>query len=140
MNGAFRFKFARRTILNGRLWWLLPRLCFSSLCAREADEPSAVKAPPSIAEPVPNSVTIPFEFRRSHIVIQARLNESDPLSFMLDTGYSMPMISSDLADTLKLKRVNQVTIVGIAGSEDADVFEGATFDVAGATYAPRRVG
>src|SRR5262245_13498871 len=138
MTGEFPFKLLRRAAFN--CLRLLSMLCALPRKNHAAYELPATKVPANIVESKSNSVTLPFEFRRSHIVIQARLNESEPLSFMLDTGYSMPMISADLAETLKLKRVNQVTIVGIAGSEDADVFEGATFDLAGLTYAPRRVG
>jgi hypothetical protein len=85
-------------------------------------------------------VLVPFEFRQGHIMVPARVNGSEPLSFMLDTGYSMTMIHPDLAEKLQLRRTGRrVTIVGIAGEEDANIFEGAIFDIAGAGYAPRRV-
>ena len=83
--------------------------------------------------------TIPFEFTRGHIMVAARVNGSPPLSFMLDTGYSLTMLNPEHVEPLNLKPVGKVTIVGIVGEEDANLFAGATFDLTGATYAPRRI-
>ena len=58
---------------------------------------------------------------------------------MLDTGYSLTMIHPEHAENLALKRVGHVTIVGIAGEEAAELFTGASIDLAGVTYTPRRV-
>jgi predicted aspartyl protease len=58
---------------------------------------------------------------------------------MLDTGYALTMIHPAHTETLALKRVGHVTIVGIAGEEAADTLTGASFDLAGATYLPSRV-
>jgi predicted aspartyl protease len=58
---------------------------------------------------------------------------------MLDTGFSISVVDPRLADLLKLKRTGKTTIAGIAGEEQADVYEGAVFDFAGASYSPRRV-
>ncbi|HEY2952977.1 MAG TPA: aspartyl protease family protein, partial [Verrucomicrobiae bacterium] len=92
---------------------------------------------PGVADQKP--IVIPFEFSRGHIMLPARVNDSGPLSFMLDTGYALTMIHPAHAETLALKRVGHVTIVGIAGEEAADMLSGASFDLAGATYAPSRV-
>lgn len=82
---------------------------------------------------------IPFEFVRGHIMIPASVDDGPPLSFMLDTGYSIAMMNAEQVKTLQLKRVGQTTIVGIAGEEAADVFEGPTLRFSGATFSPRRV-
>ena len=140
MTADFHFLLGRHTTLNTWRLPLLPMLLFLALIGYGADDKVPAIAPSNSAHIPSTTVTIPFEFRRGHIVIRSRINESEPLSFMLDSGYSMTMMSAELTDTLKLKRVSQATIVGIAGSEEADVFEGPTFDLAGATYSPRRIG
>src|SRR5207249_389379 len=73
------------------------------------------------------------------ILVSARINGSRPGMVMLDTGYSINMLSGELIESLELKRVGHITIVGVAGEEQADVFEGVRFDLAGATFSPRRV-
>ena len=97
----------------------------------EATEPS--RTPPT------KSVSLPFEFVSGRILLPIRVNGSDPMSLMLDTGYSINMLSGEVADKLGLKRAGQITMVGIAGEEKADLFEGATYELPGATYSPRRV-
>ena len=82
---------------------------------------------------------ISFEFSRGRIMLPVRVGNSPPMSFMLDTGYTMAMISPERAEALQLKRVGEVTIAGVAGNEKAAVFSGVSFDLAGATYSPRRV-
>ena len=84
-------------------------------------------------------VVLPFTFQRGHIMLPVRANDSLPLSFMLDTGYTMTMINPAHAETLQLRRIGQVTIVGIAGEEPAAVYSGASFDLGGLAYAPSRI-
>ena len=99
-------------------------------------------APPDRALPSSNHnpVVVSFELRQGHIMAPVRVNNSEPLSFMLDTGYSMTMIHPDLADKTSLRRTGRrITIVGIAGEEEAHLYEGAVLDLGGASYAPRRV-
>jgi len=90
-------------------------------------------------QPAKNAVTLPFEFVSGRILVSARVNDAQPAVLMLDTGYSINMLSSELAGLLELKRTGHITIVGVAGEERADQFEGVTFDLSGATYRPRRV-
>jgi predicted aspartyl protease len=77
---------------------------------------------------------------RDRIMVPASLNGTSNLSFMLDTGFSMTMVHPELADSLKLRRVGEITVVGIAGDEKAPTYEGAVLDVGGVKYEPRRVG
>jgi len=83
--------------------------------------------------------TIPISISRDRVMVPVTVNGSNGLSFMLDTGFSMTMIHPDLPDPLKLQRVGEITIIGIAGDEKAPTYEGAMFDIGGAKYAPRRV-
>ena len=84
-------------------------------------------------------MAIPFEFSRGRIMVPVRASGSAPMSFMLDTGYSLAMISPERAEALQLKRVGEVTVAGIAGNEKAAGFSGVNFDLAGVTYSPRRI-
>ena len=93
----------------------------------------------SSAESATNATLVPFEFVSGRVLVSAQVNGSRPASLMLDTGYSINMLSSELVESLKLKRTGRITIVGVAGEEQADVFEGVRFDLAGATFSPRRV-
>lgn len=95
--------------------------------------------PPPAASASSDNVTVPFEIRRGHIMVPARVNGSNTLSLLLDTGYGMTMLGAEHVEAFALKRTGRITIVGIAGEEPAGVFEGPTFDFAGMTWKPRRV-
>jgi len=86
-----------------------------------------------------NAVVLPFEIRRGHVMVPARVNGSNSLSLLLDTGYGMTMLHPDHVEAFELKRTGRITIVGIAGEEPAGVFEGPTFDFSGTPWKPRRV-
>jgi hypothetical protein len=89
---------------------------------------------------ITNSVVIPILFQRDHTMVKVKVNQSDPLLFMLDTGYAINMISPEQASALQLKQRGKITIIGVAGEEPADMFEGPTFDFGnGFTYASRRI-
>jgi predicted aspartyl protease len=94
---------------------------------------------PAPSNTATNPIVIPFEIRRGHIMLPARVNGSDLLPFMLDTGYGMTMLRPGHAEELSLRRTGRVTIVGIAGEEPAGVFEGPRLDFGGVTWTPRRV-
>src|SRR5256885_925021 len=94
------------------LWFALAGLLLGAT-ARALDPPS-----PSSSRTT-NSVTLPLEFHRGHMMIRARVNESDPLLFMVDSGFSITMISPEQADTLALKRAGKITIIGVAEDETA---------------------
>jgi len=92
---------------------------------------------PSFAvEPV---ARISISASRDRVMVPASLNESNGLAFMLDTGFSMTMIHPDLAEPLKLRRVGEIIVEGIAGEEKAPTYEGAVFNIGGVKHEPRRV-
>jgi predicted aspartyl protease len=100
----------------------------------------AVKAAADATDPAPtNAAVVPFEFVSGRILLTSRVNDSQPALVMLDTGYSISMLSREMAESLELKPAGRITIVGIAGEESARKFEGVTFVFAGAIYKPRRV-
>lgn len=93
-------------------------------------DPAAASSPP---------VAISLQLSRGRVLVPVRINGSSALAFMLDSGFSLTMISPQQAEALQLKRSGEVTIAGIAGDEQASVFGGATFDLSGATYTPSRL-
>jgi len=89
---------------------------------------------------VSKPVTIPFEVRRGHVMVPAMMDATNKLSLLLDTGYGMTMLHSDHVVAAGLKRSGRsVTIVGIAGEEQAGVYEGPSFNFQGLTWTPRRI-
>ena len=60
-------------------------------------------------------VTIPFEMVNRHIVLKVRVNNSQPLSFLLDTGDQFAIINLDRAKELGLKLQGEIHMGG-AGS------------------------
>jgi hypothetical protein len=84
-------------------------------------------------------VQIPLEIRRGAALVKARVNDSAPLAFKLDTGFGVSTIHPDLVESLGLKPAGALTINGIAGQEKASWYSGATFDFAGEKYSPRRI-
>ena len=86
------------------------------------------------------AVVIPFQYRRGHVLIPAGVAGTNSQPFILDTGYSMTMLPAGLGDTLQLRHNGHVTIVGIAGEEQASVFEGPLMNFTGLTWTSRRVG
>src|SRR3954470_1047968 len=87
-----------------------------------------------------NSVVVSSEFRRGRVMVRARVNDSEPLLFLLDSGFAINMISPEQAAALALTKTGKITIVGIAGEEPADVFEGVALDFgSNLTYRSRRM-
>jgi len=72
-------------------------------------------------------------------MVPARVNGSNSLSLLLDTGYNMTMLHPEHVETFGLRRTGRITVVGIAGEAPAGVFEGPTFDFSGTMWKPRRV-
>jgi predicted aspartyl protease len=88
------------------------------------------------AEPL---AELPFLTRDGRITLTATVNEAGPWRFLLDTGYELVMLKPQHAQTLGLRRVGGVTIVGIAGEERADRYAGVVFRLGAATFSPRSV-
>ena len=63
-----------------------------------------------------SAVSIPFELVARHIVVQVKIDNSRPLSFVLDTGDKVAIVDADRARELGLKLRGQVRVGG-AGSE-----------------------
>jgi hypothetical protein len=77
--------------------------------------------------------------RNGDLLVETRINGSEPLLFKFDTGFGVTTIHPDRVESLNLERVGHITIIGIAGEEQADTYAKAVFDFGGATYSPRRI-
>src|SRR5882672_6412196 len=72
----------------------------------------------STAKPAstPPAVAIPFELVNRHVMMQVKVNNSRPLSFVLDTGDKFAIIDLNRAKELSLKLEGEFRAGG-AGSE-----------------------
>lgn len=68
--------------------------------------------------PRPESITLPFQLLTGHILLQARVDGSRPLSFLLDTGDRFAVIDTDRAKELGIETAAQFEVKGV-GSEKA---------------------
>jgi Aspartyl protease/PDZ domain len=75
---------------------------------------------------------IPFELINKHIVLALKVNNSRPLSFVLDTGDQFAIINLDRAKELKLKLRGQVSVGGAGASTQRGAFvDGASYTISG---------
>ena len=82
------------------------------------------------ASPAP--VVIPFEFVTRHILIKVRINNSAPLSFILDTGDKVAIIDIGKAKSLGLTLEGSVNVGGAgAGTLKGSMVRDATLNVVG---------
>jgi hypothetical protein len=84
-------------------------------------------------------VTVPVRVRHGDLLVETRINGSEPLEFKLDTGFGVSIINPKRAEALQLEQVGHMGIIGIAGEEQAETYKGAVFDFGGKTYEPRRI-
>jgi hypothetical protein len=82
------------------------------------------------ASPAP--VVIPFEFVTRHIVIKVRINNSAPLSFILDTGDKVAIVDIGRAKSLGLTLEGSVNVGGAgAGTLKGSMVRNASLSVVG---------
>ena len=71
-----------------------------------------------------SSLKIPFELSSNLILLRARVNDSAPLWFILDTGADSTVIDTQLAKALGLKARGREVSTGSAGTATALIFKG----------------
>jgi hypothetical protein len=80
----------------------------------------------------PAAVSIPFEGDARHIIVQATVNGSRPLSFILDTGANVAIIRTAVAKELNLTLEGNVNVGGAGGGIQTGSFvRQATWSLAG---------
>ena len=78
------------------------------------------------------AVSIPFELVARHIVVQVRINNSRPLSFVFDTGDKVGIVDSGVAKELGLNLQGQVRVGGAGSNTLAGSFvQGANWTIPG---------
>ena len=77
-------------------------------------------------------VSIPFELVARHIMLKVKINNSRPLSFVLDTGDKMAIVDAERAKELGLNLQGQIRVGG-AGSEmlAGSFVQGSTWTIPG---------
>ncbi|MDX6611756.1 MAG: hypothetical protein QOD75_942 [Blastocatellia bacterium] len=100
----------------------------ASVTTRTRSQMQAIK--PAVAAPV----TIPFELVTRHIVLKVSVNNSRPLSFVLDTGDKYAVIDLDRARELGLNLQGEVRVGGAGAETRSGAFvRDATFSLPGLT-------
>jgi outer membrane lipoprotein-sorting protein len=66
---------------------------------------------------------IPFELVNNHIYLKTKMNNSPPLSFLLDTGAGANCLDLSKAQELGMQTVGRVEAKGVGGSSDASFFK-----------------
>jgi hypothetical protein len=79
------------------------------LLARSTSSPSRPATASSANSPV---AVIPFELVTRHVMLNVKVNNSRPLSFMFDTGNKFAIIDVDRAKELGLKLQGDIKVVG----------------------------
>jgi hypothetical protein len=78
------------------------------------------------------TVTIPFELVNRHIILKVQVDNSRPLSFVLDTGDQFAIVNLDRARELGLKLEGEVRIGGAGAAISTGAFvRNSSFTIAG---------
>jgi hypothetical protein len=108
---------------------LFSLIVFSFLLPAAASRALQSNSIASVPAPV---VTIPFELVNRHVVIQVKVNNSRPLSFVLDTGDKFAIIDLARAKELGLNLRGEVRAAGAGAERPAGAFvKDSTFTIPG---------
>ncbi|MDT5294080.1 MAG: hypothetical protein QOJ76_960 [Acidobacteriota bacterium] len=131
---------------------LLPALSVSSRVVAQQGSGAAaprgdVTAAQAAQSPAPDfrftsgkaALKIPFELYADVIFLQARVNNSPPLWFLLDTGAGGTLINSSRTKGLGLKYLDAARMTGMGGSVKGDYLGGATFSLPGVEVFNRKI-
>lgn len=69
------------------------------------------------------STRIPFDLVSNHIYLKVKVNDSPPLSFILDTGAGANCLDLSKAEKLGIQTVGKVEAKGVGGSADASFLQ-----------------
>lgn len=112
---------------------LLVLVCVFAGASRQS-VPAAQKATDSIP------IVIPFEFVTRHIMIKVRINNSDPLWFIFDTGDKVAIVDLGRAKSLGLNLQGEVNVGGAgAGTVKGAMVRDASLNVVGVEGNPQPV-
>jgi len=90
------------------------------------------------SQPIPqlpanfSGVTIPFDLVARHVMLEATVNNSRPLSFVLDTGDKFAIIDLDRANELGLNLGGVIQVGGVGAQSTTGAFvKDTTFSISG---------
>jgi hypothetical protein len=87
-----------------------------------------------------SAVSIPFDLATRHIIVQGTINNSRPLSFVLDTGASAAIVRIDTAKELGLTLEGNLNIAGAgAGTQTGYFVRNAGWNLVGLRSEPQPV-
>lgn len=109
-----------QTVKNTILPAVLLLVLFSSNSAYSRQGISKVF---EITEKQEKRVTIPFTLINNLIVMEARINDSTPLKFILDSGASGNIITSLYEEELYLNNVNTVRLAGLGEGNAVEAYQ-----------------
>jgi hypothetical protein len=78
-----------------------------------------------------NPVVVPFLFRNNHILLRGRVNRSDSLWFILDTGASGHVLNRSTSDRLGLSVRGQAHAMGAGGQVQVGMLQDVHFKLPG---------
>jgi hypothetical protein len=95
-----------------------------------------LRRPPSAPEPI----VIPFELsERGHIFLHVRVNNSEPLWFILDSGSGDTVLNNRLVKKLNLRIEAEGEAAGAGGEQAAVLTTGVSLDVSGVRLARQKI-
>lgn len=128
---------------RGALFLLLSLLVISSLAlatTQRIPQSRFTEVQSNAAATNPAPVVIPFELITRHIVLKVRVNDSRPLSFVLDTGDKFAIIDLERAKELNLTLQGQVKMHGAGAETPTGAFvREASFTIPGLSGFSQRV-
>jgi hypothetical protein len=119
------------SMYSGEGGWLKERLlALHGSHAAGAQRPRPIEESSTAAR----AATIPFELVRGHVVLSVTVDDSRPLSFLLDTGNKFAVIELACAKELGVKLGAAVQVKGVGPRETSGTFvESGMFKVSGLT-------
>jgi len=68
--------------------------------------------------------TVPFILNNDHIIISIRINDSEPINFLFDSGAGGTLISKNMAQALGLESSKKRKNIGVSGAHEVGVIKG----------------
>jgi predicted aspartyl protease len=77
---------------------------------------------------------IPFPLRNQHVWVRGRINDSDSLWIVIDTGASATVLDADLARSLGLRTGGRARAMGAGGPQEATLVKDVTVRLPGLSF------
>ena len=77
------------------------------------------------------SVTIPIEYRRGHIYLNATINGKRPAQFILDSGASANFFNAPTVEGIGLTEIGTISARGVAGYDDVMLVRSDSLQIGG---------